>query len=121
MKFKIAKHKNFHEPIGIDLEKTINFLKNGDFKSADSKKLSNSSYFRAKTDIKGRLLFQFGYVDEISYIFLLDVLPNHEYEESLFLKGKKVYEEDFIFDETNIEKNTSKEKFFHYSENFIIC
>jgi ankyrin repeat protein/superfamily I DNA/RNA helicase len=120
MKFKIAKHKNFHEPIGIDLEKTINFLKNGDFKSADSKKLSNSSYFRAKTDIKGRLLFQFGYVDEISYIFLLDVLPNHEYEESLFLKGKKVYEEDFIFDETNIEKNTSKEKFFHYSENFII-
>lgn len=120
MKFKIAKYKNFQEPEGFDLEKTINFLRNGDFKSADTKRLTNSNYFRAKTDIKGRLLFQFGYIDNISYIFLLDILPNHEYEDSPFLKGKKVSDEDFIFDKANIEENISKEKFFHYSENFII-
>jgi superfamily I DNA/RNA helicase len=120
MKFKIAKYKNFQEPQGFDLEKTIDFLRNGDFKSADTKKLTNSNYFRAKTDIKGRLLFQFGYIDNISYIFLLDILPNHEYEDSPFLKGKKVSDEDFIFDKANIEENISKEKFFHYSENFII-
>jgi len=120
MKFKIAKYKNFQESPGVGLEKTINFLKNGDFKSADSKKLSNSDYFRAKIDIKGRLIFQFGYIDETSYIFLLEILPNHEYEESQFLKGKKVSEEDFIFDKANIEKNLSREKLFHYSEKFIV-
>lgn len=120
MKFEIAKYKNFQEPQGFDLEKTIDFLRNGDFKSADTKKLTNSNYFRAKTDIKGRLLFQFGYIDNISYIFLLDILPNHEYEDSPFLKGKKVSDEDFIFDKTNIEEHISKKKFFHYSENFII-
>lgn len=120
MKFQIAKYKNFQEPLGLDLEKTIDFLRNGDFKSADTKKLSNSNYFRAKTDVKGRLLFQFGYINSISYIFLLDILPNHGYEDSQFLKGKKVSDEDFIFDKANIEENISKEKFFHYSENFII-
>jgi len=120
MKFQIAKYKNFQEPQGIDLSKTINFLRNGDFKSADSKKLSNSNYFRAKIDIKGRLLFQFGYIDNISYIFLLDILPNHEYEESQFLKGKKVSDEDFIFDKASIEKNLSQEKLFHYSKEFIV-
>ena len=120
MKFKIAKYKNLQELEGNELEKTINFLRNGDFKSADSKKLSNSDYFRAKIDIKGRLIFQFGYIDKISYIFLLDILPNHEYGESQFLKGKKVSEEDFVFDKASIEENLSQEKLFHYSEKFII-
>lgn len=120
MKFQIAKYKNFEDTYGKEVEKTIEFLKNGDFKSADSKKLSNSNYFRAKIDGKGRLLFQFTYINNISYILLLELLPNHEYEASQFLKGKKIFEEDFIFNQSNINNNISHEKHFQYSEKFII-
>lgn len=120
MKFQIVKYKNFQDNYGKEVEKTIDFLRSGDFKSADCKKLNNSNYFRAKTDIKGRLLFQFGYINGISYIFLLEILTNHEYEKSQFLKGKKVLEEDFIFNEYNIENNISKEKHFIYGGKFIL-
>lgn len=120
MKFQIAKYKNFQELHNDELEKTINFLRNGDFKSADSKKLSNSNYFRAKIDSKARLIFQFGYINNISYIFLLEVLLNHEYKESQFLKGKKVLEEDFVFDKEHIEDSLVQDKLFHYSDQFIV-
>jgi len=120
MKFKIAKYKNFQEPDTKEFKKVVNLLSNGDFKSADSKKLSNSNYFRAKIDIKGRLIFQFGYINNVSYIFLLELLLNHEYSESQFLNGKKVFDEDFIFDKDTIESNLTQDKIFHYSNNFII-
>lgn len=120
MKFQIAKYKNFEDTYGKEVEKTIDFLKNGDFKSANSKKLSNSNYFRAKINSKGRLLFQFTYINGISYILLLELLPNHEYESSQFLKGKKFFEEDFIFNQSNIDKNLSDEKYFQYTGKFII-
>ena len=49
--FKIATYKDFSkEKNNIDLSKTIAFLQEGDFKSADSKKLVGSNYFRTKIE-----------------------------------------------------------------------
>jgi len=39
--------------------KILEFLKRGDFKSAETKKLVNTNYFRAKINYENRLLFTF--------------------------------------------------------------
>jgi hypothetical protein len=40
-------------------EKTLGFLRNGDFKSAEIKKMQPTPYYRAKLDVENRLLFKF--------------------------------------------------------------
>ncbi|WP_373496692.1 UvrD-helicase domain-containing protein [Aquiflexum sp.] len=88
-------------------EKTVDFLKNGDFKSAEIKKMQPTSYYRAKLDVENRLLFKFASYEGKNYILLLEVILNHEYEKSRFLKGAEI-------DETKIklllsEKEITKE------------
>jgi len=39
--------------------KTVEFLQNNDFDSAEIKKLANKGYYRAKLDYENRLLFKF--------------------------------------------------------------
>ena len=72
--------------------KVVKFLQNDDFKSAEVKKISNSSFFRAKLDYENRLLFQFVSYASKRYILLLEIIFNHEYEKSKFLRGVKVDE-----------------------------
>ena len=42
-------------------KKTIAFLKNDDFVSADIKKMKNTGFYRAKLDYENRLLFRLCY------------------------------------------------------------
>jgi hypothetical protein len=72
--------------------KTVEFLENDDFDSAEIKKLSNSGYYRAKLDYENRLLFKFAKFNGQTYILLLEVIHNHAYEKSRFLRGAKVDE-----------------------------
>jgi len=103
--FKILKYKDFsNEKNRPDLSKTINFLQNGDFKSADSKKLVGSAYFRAKIDYTNRLIFTFLREKEETYIALLEVILNHDYHKSKFLRDNKVELEDFVFEEEKIQE-----------------
>ncbi len=76
--------------------KTVAFLQNDDFGSAEIKKLTNKGYYRAKLDYENRLLFKFAKYNNQSYILLLEVIYNHEYEKSRFLRGAKIDESKLI-------------------------
>ncbi len=71
-------------------QKTVDFLQNNDFRSAEVKKLTNTEYFRAKLDYENRLLFKFAKHQDQMHILLLEVIYNHEYDKSRFLRGAKI-------------------------------
>lgn len=80
----------------------------GDFRSADVKKLHAGPYYRARLDYANRLLLQFARIDRPSteqgaeggtetVCLALEVIENHAYERSRFLRGATV-------DEARIER-----------------
>ena len=72
--------------------KAVEFLENGDYNSAEIKKLPGRGLYRAKLDYENRLLFKFAKYNNQSYILLLEVIYNHAYEKSRFLRGAKIDE-----------------------------
>jgi hypothetical protein len=74
------------------LDKTVKLLAAGDFKSAEVKKMPNTGYYRAKLDDANRLLFAFGRYNGETYLLLLEVILNHAYEKSRFLRGAAIDE-----------------------------
>ncbi|MFW5823138.1 MAG: UvrD-helicase domain-containing protein, partial [Tangfeifania sp.] len=72
--------------------KTVEFLENNDFNSAEIKKLPGTDFYRAKLDYENRLLFKFARYNNQTYILLLEVIHNHNYEKSRFLRGAKIDE-----------------------------
>ncbi|HMQ46599.1 MAG TPA: AAA family ATPase [Saprospiraceae bacterium] len=78
------------------VNKVEKMLAQGGFKSAEVKKMQNAGYYRAKLDYENRLLFQFAKHKEETYILLLEVITNHEYEKSRFLRGAIVKEQHFV-------------------------
>jgi hypothetical protein len=69
----------------------------GDFRSADVKKLAPTPYWRAKLDYANRLLLQFARCGNETVCLALEVIENHAYERSRFLRGVTV-------DEARIER-----------------
>jgi len=72
----------------------------GDFKSPDVKKLHVGGYYRAKLDHSNRLLLQFGRFGDQTVCLALEVIENHAYDKSRFLRGAPV-------DEAKIEHDHS--------------
>ncbi len=72
-------------------------LEADDFRSADVKKLSPTPYWRAKLDYSNRLLLQFARYGSETVCLALEVIENHAYDKSRFLRGATL-------DETKIEK-----------------
>ncbi len=64
----------------------------GDFRSADVKKLSPTRYWRAKLDYSNRLLLQFARWGDETVCLALEVIDNHAYDKSRFLRGAVVDE-----------------------------
>lgn len=64
----------------------------GDFRSADVKKLAPTPYWRAKLDYTNRLLLQFARCGDETICLALEVIENHAYEKSRFLRGASVIE-----------------------------
>jgi hypothetical protein len=87
-------HKNF--------EKVVEQLSNGDFKSADVRKMTNTGYYRARLNIKDRLLFTLASYNEKKYLVLLEVIQHHDYAKSRFLRGALLPGEDDMLCVTNI-------------------
>jgi len=80
----------------------------GDFRSADVKKLNAGPYYRAKLDYANRLLLQFARIDRPdrgdgaeggteTVCLALEVIENHAYDRSRFLRGA-------VVDENRIER-----------------
>ena len=112
---------------GLDIKfnKIIKFLQDGDFKSAEVKKLKPTGYFRAKLDITNRLLFKPIEYKNHRYLLVLEVIRNHDYSKSRFLQGKKIIEEDIVFNPVEIENVeslnvVSKDAPVHLLNKFII-
>jgi len=64
----------------------------GDFRSADVKKLTSMPYWRAKLDYTNRLLLQFARYGDETVCLALEVIENHAYDKSRFLRGAAVNE-----------------------------
>jgi AAA domain/Ankyrin repeats (many copies) len=79
-------------PVKRQFDKVLNNLQKNDFKSADVKKMVGTAYYRAKLDDTHRLLFQFGRYNEQTYLLILEVIMNHDYANSRFLRGAVVDE-----------------------------
>ncbi len=73
-------------------KKVIDYLRTDNFKSAEIKKMQNSGFYRAKLDEKNRLLFKFSNFNNKTYILILEVILNHDYEKSKFLRGAEIDE-----------------------------
>jgi len=78
-----------------------------DFRSADVKKLHTGPYYRAKLDYANRLLLQFARVDRPeggtrTVCLALEVIENHAYDRSRFLRGA-------VVDESRIEREPPAE------------
>ena len=54
-------------------DKTVEYLKNKDFKSADVKKMVNTGFYRAKLDDTNRLLFKYTKIEGKTYLLLLEI------------------------------------------------
>jgi hypothetical protein len=69
--------------------KIVKMLEGNDFRSAEVKKISNTSLslYRAKLDYSNRLLFKIVKYNSTPYALLLEVIHNHEYDKSRFLNG----------------------------------
>ncbi|TFF40715.1 UvrD-helicase domain-containing protein [Mucilaginibacter psychrotolerans] len=78
------------------VDKVIGFLKIGDFRAADVKKMAGSGYYRAKLDDTNRLLFTIGVFESKRYIFVLELILNHAYDKSRFLNGAIIDESKLI-------------------------
>ena len=109
--------------------KIVDFLKNDDFTSAEVKKLVNTNFFRAKLDYENRLLFKFARYDDQTHVLLLEVIYNHNYDKSRFLRGAKINDNKLIpvVDKENIPAGDSikmnyinpKGKSFHLLDKII--
>ena len=72
------------------VEKIGAALARGDFAAAGLKKLSPTPYWRAKLSDEARLLMQFAPHEGGTVCLFLEVIPNHAYEKSRFLRGAAI-------------------------------
>ena len=83
---------------GVDkaYQKVKTCLANGDFYSAEVKKLQPTVYYRAKLNDADRLLFKFAQYRGQTVILLLEIIRQHAYDKSKFLRGAVVDESQVI-------------------------
>jgi hypothetical protein len=65
-------------------------IESQDFRAAGLKKLAPTPYWRAKLDDKNRLLMQFVRHGGETVCLFLEIIDNHSYEKSRFLRGARV-------------------------------
>lgn len=75
---------------------TIAELANGEFTQAEVKKMAGTPFYRAKLDYSNRLLFRFCRYNNKTYLLILEIILNHEYEKSRFLRGTAIVENKLI-------------------------
>lgn len=89
----------FHELVTSKVQKqykkVLSYLQEGNFASVDLKKLTGTPFYRAKLDDTNRLLLQFGKYNNEPVLLILEVILNHNYSGSRFLRGKRFSEQDF--------------------------
>jgi hypothetical protein len=77
-------------------EKTLLQLQSGFFASAEVKKLNTRGLYRAKIDYENRLLFKIGKFNNQLCLLVLEIVFNHDYNKSRFLRGARISEATLI-------------------------
>ncbi len=77
-------------------DRTISLLEAGNFRGAEVKKLVGGPFYRAKLSDADRLLFRFGTYRGETYLVVLEIIRNHAYSESRFLRGVSVDESKLV-------------------------
>lgn len=67
-------------------------IERDDFKTADIKKLAQGTYYRAKLDDTNRLLLTFVQYSDETVCLALEVIHQHAYDKSRFLRGARIDE-----------------------------
>jgi hypothetical protein len=73
--------------------RVVSQLQQGDFAGAEVKKMVNSMFYRARLDDKDRLLFTWVVYMGQKHLLLLELITNHEYQKSRFLRGRLIPDE----------------------------
>ncbi len=97
---RLLQYKNLNlRRVKAAFDKVKAAIEAGDFRSADVKKLNAGPYYRARLDYANRLLLQFARIDRPeldggteTVCLALEVIENHAYERSRFLRGATVEE-----------------------------
>jgi hypothetical protein len=76
--------------------KIISHLQQGEFNALDIKKMPETGLYRVKLDYENRLLFKFAKYNNESYLLLLEMICNHNYSRSRFLRGKDINENNLL-------------------------
>lgn len=77
-------------------DKTLEELASGNFAAAEVKKMQPNGFYRARLDDTNRLLFRFGRLNDQTYLLVLELILNHDYSSSRFLRGESVDESKLI-------------------------
>ena len=97
--------------------KTLKQLQQGDFNSADVRKMGDTGFYRARLDIRDRLLFNMVNYQGKKHLLLLEIIKEHNYANSRFLRGAVLPGEDKLlpFSETGTEgeKNIPELLYLH--------
>ncbi len=88
-------------------QKLLGFLEKEDFYSAEVKKLAEQDLYRAKLDDSNRLLFKIMTFEGERYALILELVLNHAYNKSKFLRGVKVDESKILAVEQSSFKDDS--------------
>ncbi len=118
MTYNILYHSDLNiKSIEKSFGKTISQLQKGDFDSADVRKMGETGFYRARLDIKDRLLFSIVSYKEQKHLLLLEIIKDHNYAHSRFLRGATFPDEDklipFSEDKTESKKSLPELSYLH--------
>jgi hypothetical protein len=89
-------------------EKAVGCLERDDFRSADVKKLAEYDLYSSRLDDSNRLIFKLVKYQGMRYALMLEVILNHAYDRSKFLRGAKIDEAKIpiVADKSEIKAET---------------
>ncbi len=110
------------------LKKVQEAIERDDFKTPDVKKMSggapsNTQYYRAKLDDTNRLLLTFVKYNSQTVCLALEIIHQHAYEKSRFLRGAKIDEAKLPdFNEVTAQAEASKLRYLNpkHSEFYLL-
>ncbi len=98
------------------------FLEKDDFASAEVKKLSEHGLYRAKLDDSNRLIFKIVSYNGNQYGLILEVIHNHAYDRSKFLRGARINETKMpVFEQSALQKEPPPSLVYINPSNPLFC
>lgn len=109
----------------VKFNKVVSALSSGDFAFAEARKMGSTGYYRARLDDSNRLLFKpVKHKGSVS-LLMLEVIRNHNYQRSRFLRDGEVKEDKIISvemenDAVDLKASTDSNDKVHLLDKFII-